>query len=337
MSQTMKDLIISAVAGIAIMIVFASIELVEILFELTRKYEDWDLDEIIACIPALTIVAMWFAGRRWLEARGLNARLQETVGELEESLRERRAMEEQLREGYKVAAMGTFGGGFAAEIGGGMERIATLAREGASRAAADAANRAGFEGISEAARGIRTVVDRMLGIGDGGMRDTEVVAAADAVRESISLAAGEIDAGLLVDFRMKDGGAAVRVNPWELREVGTQLVSNAVEAMGAGGRLTVDLERTSLDADAAREQGLAAGDYVRIGVEDTGPGIPAAIRGHVFEPFFTTRGAGDGKGLGLAIAHSLVRGWNGNLSLGSAPGSGTRFQFLVPVHATSGS
>ena len=91
-----------------------------------------------------------------------------------------------------------------------------------------------------------------------------------------------------------------------------------------------------LDTDEARQHGLAGGDYVRVGVEDPGPGIPPAIRGHVFEPFFTTKDAGDGKGPGLPIAYSLVRGWNGNLSLAPAAGEGARFEFLIPVDDPEG-
>ncbi len=64
--------------------------------------------------------------------------------------------------------------------------------------------------------------------------------------------------------------------------------------------------------------------------------MPLGLQSHVFEPFFTTKGAGDGKGLGLAIAYSLVRGWNANLLLRSEPGPGARFEMLIPVHEGGG-
>ena len=134
MSRTGKDLIVSLVAGAAIMAVFASFELVESLFELTREHEDWDLDEIIACIPALAIVATWFALRRWREVAELNRTLKRQAGELADSLEQRHAMEEQLREGYKVAAMGTLGGGFAGELRRVLEPIERLSKEGLDQA-----------------------------------------------------------------------------------------------------------------------------------------------------------------------------------------------------------
>jgi len=80
MSRTGKDLIVSVVAGAAIIAVFASFELVEGLFEVTREHEGWDLDEIIACIPALAIVATWFSVRRWHEVSQLNRTLNRQAG-----------------------------------------------------------------------------------------------------------------------------------------------------------------------------------------------------------------------------------------------------------------
>ena len=64
---------------------------------------------------------------------------------------------------------------------------------------------------------------------------------------------------------------------------------------------------------------------------DNGPGIPEELRPHVFESFFTTRGAETGRGLGLAIAYALVRRWNASLSVQSAPEEGAMFEILIPV------
>ena len=313
--------------------VFASIEIVEILFELTREYEDWDLDEIIAAVPALAIVATWFAARRWREVRTVNGMLEATVGKLEDALEQRRAMEAQLREAYKTAAMGTLGGGFAGELKGVLDPIRTLAEEGASSASNSDDEKSRLQRIARHAQGGTDIVARMLAFGDGGMREPEVIVAAEGVNESFGLARDALDADLEVECQ-GDDTAAIRVNRAELHEVVRQLASNAVDAMGAGGSMRVRLDRAEVDANAAREQGLGVGDHVRITIEDSGPGIPPGLASPVFEPFFTTKGAGDGKGLGLAIAYSLVRGWNGNLSVQAAPDGGASFEILVPESAS---
>jgi len=103
----------------------------------------------------------------------------------------------------------------------------------------------------------------------------------------------------------------------ELNQVWTNLIDNAVSAMGGTGTLTV---RTALD-----------GDRVLVEIGDTGPGVPADIRDRIFEPFFTTKEVGEGTGLGLDISWRIVvNKHHGDLRVGSQPGD-TRFQVRLPL------
>ena len=105
-----------------------------------------------------------------------------------------------------------------------------------------------------------------------------------------------------------------------LEQVFTNLISNAVQAMGSkGGMLTVNLR--TINAPGERSQ-------VEISVSDTGPGIPEEIRERIFDPFFTT--SQDGTGLGLAIAKRIVTAHKGTINVTSVPG-GTVFQVRFPV------
>jgi signal transduction histidine kinase len=105
----------------------------------------------------------------------------------------------------------------------------------------------------------------------------------------------------------------------ELNQVWTNLIDNAVDAMGGTGTLTV---RTALDADR---------DQVMIEIGDTGPGIPPEIRNRIFEPFFTTKDVGQGTGLGLDISWRIVvKKHHGDIRVESAPGD-TRFQVRLPL------
>jgi signal transduction histidine kinase len=104
----------------------------------------------------------------------------------------------------------------------------------------------------------------------------------------------------------------------ELNQVWTNLIDNAVQAMGGRGTLTV---RTLLDDD-----------QVQIEVCDTGPGVPEDIRSRIFEPFFTTKAVGEGTGLGLDISWRIVvKKHQGDLRVVSQPGD-TRFIVRLPVH-----
>jgi signal transduction histidine kinase len=102
----------------------------------------------------------------------------------------------------------------------------------------------------------------------------------------------------------------------ELNQVWTNLVDNAIDAMGGKGELTI---RTSRELD-----------YVLVEVTDSGPGIPASVKPHIFEPFFTTKGVGEGTGMGLDTVYRIVRAHRGEISVDSKPGR-TSFQIRLPL------
>jgi signal transduction histidine kinase len=103
----------------------------------------------------------------------------------------------------------------------------------------------------------------------------------------------------------------------ELNQVWTNLIDNAVQAMGGSGTLTI---RTMRDDDT-----------VRVDIIDTGPGIPSEVRRRIFEPFFTTKPVGQGSGLGLDISYRIVVvRHGGDLSVESEPGD-TRFIVKLPL------
>jgi signal transduction histidine kinase len=103
----------------------------------------------------------------------------------------------------------------------------------------------------------------------------------------------------------------------ELNQVWTNLIDNAIDAMNGKGELTL---RTCHD------DGWAV-----VEVEDTGPGMPEAVRAHIFEPFFTTKAPGKGTGLGLNISHNIVvQKHKGRVDVSSQPGK-TRFEVRLPL------
>jgi signal transduction histidine kinase len=102
----------------------------------------------------------------------------------------------------------------------------------------------------------------------------------------------------------------------ELNQVWTNIIDNAIDAMGGKGELRV---RTY------RDDGC-----VVVEIADNGPGIPEDVQPHIFEPFFTTKGVGQGTGLGLDTVQRIVRKHNGSVQVDSEPGD-TRFQISLPL------
>jgi signal transduction histidine kinase/CheY-like chemotaxis protein len=124
------------------------------------------------------------------------------------------------------------------------------------------------------------------------------------------------------------GGATTCIDPAQFEQVLMNLVLNAVDAMPAGGELTI---RTEGGGGLAEER---TGDRPRIGVvlvvSDTGKGIDARDVDRVFDPFFTTKGPGRGTGLGLSSVHGIVTGAGGRIGVESQPGRGTTFRVHLP-------
>jgi DNA-binding response OmpR family regulator/nitrogen-specific signal transduction histidine kinase len=125
--------------------------------------------------------------------------------------------------------------------------------------------------------------------------------------------------GVTYEFAVEGDAPPVAGRPEEIREVLTNLLTNAVDAMPSGGRC-----RVRLDTDGA---------WAVIAVTDTGVGMPDEMRLRVFEPFFTSKGP-RGTGLGLAVSWGIVTRHGGTIEVESTPGEGTTFRLRLPIPVT---
>jgi signal transduction histidine kinase len=114
----------------------------------------------------------------------------------------------------------------------------------------------------------------------------------------------------------------------QIQQVLLNLVMNGIQAMGAGGALTVQVERRRASPPQPRDG--APEEYVALSVEDQGTGIPEEVRRHLFEPFFTTKGVGEGTGLGLSVSRGIVEEHRGWIEVQTEPEKGSRFTVFLP-------
>ncbi len=128
----------------------------------------------------------------------------------------------------------------------------------------------------------------------------------------------------------------VKVDISQFEQVIVNLAVNARDAMPDGGRLNVRTTNvTAKECDRYHAKGMPAADYVLVEVVDTGTGIPAAIVGKIFEPFFSTKDVGKGTGLGLSTVYGIIKQTGGFVYVDTAEGKGTTFRIFLPRHIAS--
>lgn len=124
---------------------------------------------------------------------------------------------------------------------------------------------------------------------------------------------------------------SVKADPMQMKQLLMNLVTNARDAMPDRGTLTVETANVTLTAEFARENPeTVAGEYVMLGVGDTGSGMTEEVKAHMFEPFFTTKELGKATGLGLSICYGIVKQSGGAIKVSSAPNRGTMIRIYLP-------
>jgi signal transduction histidine kinase len=149
----------------------------------------------------------------------------------------------------------------------------------------------------------------------GGDGERRWVLVADSVRAVLPLFLHRMQQGLNLTTTFQDE-AAVWAWPDKLSQVWVNLINNAVQAVGAAGTIDVSVR--------------AEDNQVVVAVADNGPGVPPEVRSRIFEAFFTTKGVGEGTGLGLEVCRRVVEELDGSITLESVPGR-TVFEVRLPL------
>ena len=172
---------------------------------------------------------------------------------------------------------------------------------------------------------------RLLTFSKGGEPFKKILALPQFLKDSVNLSLS--GSNVTAIFRLSDGPASVEADEGQLRQVINNLVINAREAMPSGGTLLVEDEQVEVDAEAALP--LQPGTYIRISFMDQGAGIAPESLLKIFDPYFSTKemGSEKGRGLGLAICHSIVRKHGGLITAESTVGKGTTMHVYLPLAA----
>ena len=241
-------------------------------------------------------------------------------------------LEAQLRQSQKMEAIGTLAGGIAHDFNNILGAILGYGELAHQHSPAGSSLRRYLDNVMHAADRAKALVDRILGFSRSGLGERVPVNVQSVIEETLELLGASLPAGVGLEKTLSAGDAAVLGDATRLHQVAMNLCTNAVHAMGNGGVLSVALERIELNEQRLLSRGtLTAGAYVRLVVCDTGAGIPPALLERIFDPFFSTKGVGEGTGLGLSLVHGIVSELGGAIDVASIPGRGTKFEIWLPL------
>lgn len=163
---------------------------------------------------------------------------------------------------------------------------------------------------------------------------TKPVSVNDLFSEMLKILSRTIDKNIWIKTYFFPGIAPVEADSTRIQQALMNICLNARDAMPNGGELIVETENMILDGHYPKAQmNLNPGDYVLIRIRDTGVGMEPETMQHIFEPHFTTKEAGKGNGLGLAIAQEIVKNLGGEIFVSSKINRGTTFEIYLPAYS----
>jgi PAS domain S-box-containing protein len=229
-------------------------------------------------------------------------------------------VQEQLRKTERIAELGTLASGMAHEIGTPMNVILGRAEYLLQRTA-DEGMKKGLVTIVTQIERITKVMNQLLAFARRRTPEQRAVDLGEIVDDTLEMFQERIaQSHITVEKAIEADVPAVQADRDQLVQVLINLVINSLHAMQEGGRLRLSVAREN--------------SHVRLGVSDTGHGMPEETRSKIFDPFFTTKDFGKGTGLGLTVVKSIIEEHGGTIAVESVVDKGTTFWILLPLDGT---
>ena len=249
---------------------------------------------------------------------------------------ERATLEQQLRQAQKMEAVGQLAGGMAHDFNNLLSTILTTTELRLEELPKDSTLAEDLETIRLAAGHGATLTGKLLAFSRRKPLEYQTLALDELLGDFGPVVRRLVPESIELVLSLGAGDAHVTADPGAVEQIVMNLVTNARDAMPAGGRLRIATERFAADEEFCRTHtGTAPGPYVMVTVADTGAGMDADTLRRVFEPFFTTKPVGVGTGLGMAMVYGLVKQHRGWVDVASRPGAGTSVRVFLPLTAAS--
>lgn len=234
--------------------------------------------------------------------------------------------EEMLRM-KKLESLGTFAEGIAQDLDGLMSAALRSIFVAKLSADEDKMMEDGLAIAEKASLQVKKLAHQLITFAKGGYPLWKRESVIPLLREVIASAGDRPD----IEWRIAipDDLRPVEMDAKQIRQVIDDIVHNALEAMPEGGSVAIDAEEAAVDAKNILK--LREGRYIRITIRDSGSGIRKEYLPRIFDPYFTTKKAGERRGLGLSMCQSLLRHHKGGIAVESEWGKGAAFHLYLPV------
>lgn len=245
---------------------------------------------------------------------------------------ERQRLEQELRFAQKMEAVGGLASGIAHDFNNVLQVIVSLAQLAKLEVETGELPMSSLEGIIETGTQAGSLTKQFLVFCHKQEAHSEIVNMDQVIDGVESMLKPALKGTIELSVEVTESNLTVYANASLLSQVLLNLCLNACDAMPGAGKLLLTCDSIEFtDADIAMYNDARAGRYLRCTVTDTGHGMEPAVCERIFEPFFTTKKIGAGTGLGLSVARTIVKNFEGFITLESDLHKGTCFSVFIPI------
>jgi PAS domain S-box-containing protein len=251
---------------------------------------------------------------------------------IERDVTEEVRLQEHVRQGQKMEALGTLAGGIAHDFNNILMPILVNTEMALLKEPGETPTSKRLKLALEAANRGKDLVKQITSFSRRSDQEKSRVRINPILKEGLTFLRASIPKNVEIVDGIGAESAFVLADATRIQQVLMNLCSNSAYSMREkGGILSVQLSEIDVDPDlAAKHPDLKPGSYVRLVVSDTGHGMTPDVRRKAFDPFFTTKAPGEGSGMGLPVVHGIVKDVGGAIALDSEAGIGTTFTVFLP-------
>ena len=249
-----------------------------------------------------------------------------------DDLTERISLETQLLQAQKMEAIGNLAGGIAHDFNNILTSVIGFTELSLDEVEKGTHIEDNLQEIYTAGKRAKDLVRQILAFARQPEEELKPIQVDKIAAEVLKFIRSSIPATIEIKQTI-ESDSLIMGNATQVYQILMNLFTNAAHAMeDKGGILEFSLKDVVMDRGVTREAlDLKPGNYIEIKVSDTGTGIASEIIGAIFDPYFTTKGPGEGTGMGLAMVHGIVESYGGKISVDSKPGQGALFRIYFPV------